>query len=148
MATTSPTRIDDELYASAKAAGEVMSRSAAQQIAHWARIGREIETGTSSHREIARVLAGTTSYDDLGSRDQAVVRARWSERMTGLRESLDLAEELAAEGVSYSELDSRGNVVQHGPGAAATPRPAAKRQPRKATSKPAAPARKASRKTA
>lgn len=120
MATTSPTRIDDELYASAKAAGEVMSRSAAQQIAHWARIGREIETGTSSHREIARVLAGTTSYDGLSSHDQAVVRARWSERMTGLRESLDLAEELTAAGVAYSELDAKGKVVHREPAAAPT----------------------------
>jgi hypothetical protein len=137
MATTSPTRIDDELYASAKAAGEVMSRSAAQQIAHWARIGREIETGTSSHREIARVLAGQSSYDDLGSRDQAVVRARWSERMTGLRESLDLAAEFAAEGVSYSELDAQGNVVQQGASELPMTRPTAKRQPRKAPRKSA-----------
>ena len=37
MATTSPTRIDDDLFASAKAVGEVMSRSASQQVSHWAR---------------------------------------------------------------------------------------------------------------
>lgn len=129
MATTSPTRIDDELYASAKAAGEVMSRSAAQQIAHWARIGREIETGTSSHREIARVLAGKTSYDSLSSHDQAVVRARWSERMTGLRESLDLAEELEAAGLGYSELDAKGTVVRRGP--AALPTAKGRKAPRK-----------------
>ena len=131
MATTSPTRIDDELYASAKAAGEVMSRSAAQQIAHWARIGREIESGTSSHREIARVLSGRTDYDALDARDQAVVRARWSERMSNLRESLDLAAEFEADGVSYSELDASGDVVQRG-----GPQPVAKptrarRAPRK-----------------
>jgi len=49
MATTSPTRVDDDLYASAKLVGEVMSRSAAQQLARWARIGRELEaSGTVS----------------------------------------------------------------------------------------------------
>lgn len=37
MTTTTPTRIDDDLYAAAKAAGKTMSRSAAQQIAHWTR---------------------------------------------------------------------------------------------------------------
>ncbi len=56
MATTSPTRIDDDLYASAKLAGDVQSRSASQQLAHWARIGREIEASASvSHHQIAEV---------------------------------------------------------------------------------------------
>src|SRR4051812_49937541 len=115
MATTSPTRIDDELYSSAKAAGEVMSRSAAQQIAHWARIGREVEAGSAAARDIARVLDGTGDYDALGSRDQAVVRAEWLERMTVLRDGLDLQREFRRAGVDYSEADADGNVVRRGP---------------------------------
>src|SRR5437870_4081633 len=85
------------------------SRSAAQQIAHWARIGREVEAGSASHREIAAVLAGASSYDGLTSRDQALVRAEWAERMTALREGLDLANELGGAGLGYSELDDSGN---------------------------------------
>lgn len=38
-----PTRIEHDLYDGAKTVGSTMSRSAAQQINHWARIGREIE---------------------------------------------------------------------------------------------------------
>lgn len=113
MATTSPTRIDDELYASAKLVGTVMSRSAAQQIAHWARIGREIEgSDTVSHRAIAEVLAARRDYDRLTVREQAVVRAEWAERMDARREGLDLAQEFAGQGRSYVELDSDGAVVR------------------------------------
>lgn len=145
MATTSPTRIDDELYASAKLAGSVQSRSAAQQIAHWARIGREIEASASiSHREIAAVLAGSRSYDDLGPKEQAVVRAEWSARMDEARAGLDLAEDFARAGRSWVELDARGRVVERGGAAsraasAPTARPPAppRRRTAAATSEPA-----------
>jgi hypothetical protein len=126
VATTSPARIDDELYASAKLAGSVQSRSASQQVAHWARIGREIEASASiSHREIAAVLAGSRSYDDLGPKEQAVVRAEWAARMDAAREELDLAAELARTGRSWVELDERGRVVERG-GRPARPKAAAK----------------------
>jgi ParD-like antitoxin of type II bacterial toxin-antitoxin system len=113
MATTSPTRIDDDLYASAKVVGAVMSRSAAQQIAHWARIGRELEAADSvSHRDIARVLAGARSYDDLGVREQALLRAEWAERIAARIADLDLSREFAVEGRSYMELDEDGAIRQ------------------------------------
>lgn len=112
MATTSPARIDDELYASAKLAGDVQSRSASQQVAHWARIGREIEASASiSHRDIAEVLSGSRSYDTLGAKEQAVVRAEWAGRMDRLRGELNLAEEFAAAARGWVELDDAGRVV-------------------------------------
>lgn len=112
MATTSPARIDDDLYASAKLVGEVQSRSASQQVAHWARIGREIEASTAiSYKEIAEVLGGSRSYDALGLRDQAIVRAEWSTRMDALRRELNFAQEFEATGRSWVELDDDGNVV-------------------------------------
>jgi ParD-like antitoxin of type II bacterial toxin-antitoxin system len=135
MATTSPTRIDDELYASAKAAGEVMSRSAAQQIAHWARIGREVEAGSVAQRDIARVLAGAGDYDALAREDQAVVRAEWAERITALREGLDFEREFRRAGAAYSELDARGGVIRRAPAKKA----AAKKPAKKAPTKKAAP---------
>lgn len=82
MGPTSPTRIDDELYASAKVVGQLMSRSAAQQMAHWARIGRELEAaGSVSHGDVAEVLAARQEYDTLTTHEQTVVRAEWAERM-------------------------------------------------------------------
>ncbi len=127
MATTSPARIDDDLYASAKLAGEAQSRSASQQVAHWARIGREIEaSGALSLRDINEVLAGSRSYDGLSAKEQAIVRAEWSARMDEVRSSLDLADELAAEGRRWVELDADGAVVER-----SEPAPARKRQTRR-----------------
>ena len=115
MTTTSPIRIDDDLYASAKIAGAVQSRSASQQVAHWARLGREIEASSHiSHREIAEVLTGSRSYDALDAKAQAVVRAGWSARMASMRDELDLAEQFAEQGRSWVELDDDGNLVWGG----------------------------------
>ena len=114
MGTTSPTRIDDELYASAKAVGPLMSRSAAQQIAHWARVGREIEASESvSQRDIANVLSARLNYDELNSYEQAIVRAEWAQRMEARREGLDLAQEFAEVGRSYVELDAHPRPLPH-----------------------------------
>jgi hypothetical protein len=113
MATTSPTRIDDELYASAKAVGALMSRSASQQIAHWARIGRELEAGGSvSLRSIARALDGQAEYDDLNAHEQAIVRTDWAERMADRMAELDFDHEFTEAGEPFSELDEHGRGVR------------------------------------
>ena len=136
MATTSPARIDDDLYASAKLAGSVQSRSASQQVAHWARIGREIEASSSiSPKEIVAALAGSKSYDSLDAKEQAVVRAEWSARMDELRGSLDLAAQFAESGRTWVEIDDKGRVARRG----GATKPAA----RKPVAKKATPARKA-----
>ena len=136
MATTSPARIDDELYASAKLAGSVQSRSASQQVAHWARIGREIEASSSiSHKEIAAVLAGSRSYDGLDPKEQAVVRAEWSARMDEARAELDLAKDFARAGRTWVELDEKGRVVERS-------RPAETRAAKKPAAKKSAAAKK------
>jgi hypothetical protein len=130
MAGTAPTRIDEDVATAAKAAGELLSRSAAQQVNHWARIGRELEASKSvSQREVAQVLGGRSSYDALNVREQAVVRAEWNERMTALREGLDLAAEFSAAGQDWVEADKDGKVVER------SPQPAArKRAPRRRAS--------------
>jgi hypothetical protein len=112
---SAPTRIDEDLFAAAKSAGEVLSRSAAQQINHWARIGRELEASPAvSARDIAAVLSGRAPYDDLPTREQAIVRAEWAERMAALRADLDLEEELTAAGDTWVEADAQGQTVERG----------------------------------
>jgi ParD-like antitoxin of type II bacterial toxin-antitoxin system len=114
MTHTTPIRIDDELYASAKLVGRLMHRSAAQQLAHWARLGREIEASEGvSHRSIALVVAGSQDYDLLSPQEQAVVRAEWAEQMDARREGLDLAASFAESGKPYVGLDAEGRVVRH-----------------------------------
>lgn len=93
-----------------------MSRSAAQQLAHWARIGRELEASDSvSHRDIAQVLTGRQEYDALNPREQAIVRAEWAERLRTRLGEADLARTFAERGQSYVELDGKGEVVRREP---------------------------------
>lgn len=116
MPSTSPARIDDDLYASARLAGMVQSRSASQQVVHWARIGRELEaSGSISSKEIAEVLAGTRSYDALDAKGQALVRAEWSTLMDERRSALDLAVSFRESGRTWVELDDEGSVVERSP---------------------------------
>lgn len=116
MASTVPTRIDGELHSSAALVGDVMSRSATQQLNHWARIGREIEAAASvSQHEVAEVLSGRREYDRLNADEQAVVRAEWAERLNARIDALDLGSEFAREGLAYAELDDEGQVVVREP---------------------------------
>ncbi len=113
-----PTRVDGALFEAAKTTGSVHSRSAAQQINHWARIGCEFEASSRvSHRDIERVLAGNGSYDALVERGQAVVRATWDERIADNTAGLDLETEFTASGRAWSEADEVGDVRLRGDGA-------------------------------
>ena len=117
--TAMPTRIEGDLFDAAKAVGAEMSRSAAQQINHWARIGRELEAAQGlSHRDIAAVLAGRSTYDSLEAREQAVVRAAWDERIAAARDDLDFEAEFIAAGETWVEADAEGRTVVREPGAA------------------------------
>ena len=116
--STTPTRFDSALFASAKAAGGRAHRSAAQQLAHWARLGQELEAAAGlSQRDIDRVLAGQLSYDQIGDREQAAVRTAWREQVEEDIVALGLRARFEAEGrTRWSEADSDGRVrVHHAP---------------------------------
>lgn len=109
---TTPTRFDAGLFEAAKVAGDRSHRSAAQQLAHWARLGQELEaSGSISTRDVQRALAGQIGYDELGERDQAAVRAAWREEIDRRIVSLDLRSEFAAEGrTEIAVADPDGTV--------------------------------------
>jgi hypothetical protein len=114
MPSTMPLRVGDDLLASAKLAADASGRSAAQQIGYWAKLGRELErSGSVSVREIAEVLAGSRSYDDLDPKAQAAVRAEWDAGIEARRVALNLAERFAAEGRSWVEAGPEGTTVRH-----------------------------------
>lgn len=109
-----PTRLPADVYESALAAASVSSRTVPQQIAHWARIGRELEMSPGvNHSAIARVLVGSGSYDSLSEQEQAIVREEWANRINAQRDTLNYAAQFAADGDSYSEVDEHGNVIVH-----------------------------------
>ncbi len=113
---TMPTRIDGDLFEAARAAGELHSRSAAQQIGHWARLGRELEASPAvTHDAIERVLSGQVPYDALNGPEQAVARVEWESRIEERLSRLNLEERLREAGSSWAEADDDGNVVVRDP---------------------------------
>lgn len=112
--SSQPTRLPADVYEAAVAAAHVTSRTVPQQIAHWARIGRELEMSPRvNHRAIVRVLAGAGSYDALDEHEQSIVREEWAGRVAVLRGALNYEAEFASAGESYSEADENGDVVVH-----------------------------------
>ncbi len=113
---TMPTRIDGELFEAARTAGETESRSAAQQLDHWARIGRELETSPIvAHASIDRVLRGQAPYDSIPDEAQAVVRVLWEEEIGARIAKLDFTERLKNAGRAWAEADEDGNPVVRAP---------------------------------
>lgn len=113
MATTSPTRIDDDIFEAARVVGGVMNRSASQQVTHWARIGRELEASPNvSHREVIEVLKGERHYDSVGYQEQAIIRAEWGELADRRIARLNLVTIFEAANQSYVELDDDGQVMR------------------------------------
>ena len=114
MTSSTPVRIDEGVFAAAQAVGPAMSRSAAQQVAHWARIGMEVESASDVDlAAIIRVLAEGEGYDALTGDEQAVVRAEWSERIRAATEALRLDAVFAAEGRAWVELGDDGELIHH-----------------------------------
>lgn len=111
MATNSPMRLDADLTDAARATAGAMSRSLSQQIAHWARIGRELERSPGvTVPAVQAVLEGRGGYDQLNVQEQAIVRANWAEGIDAARKGLRLDRILAAQGREVVELGATGEV--------------------------------------
>jgi len=116
IAQTTPTRFESDLFEAARAKGARVSRSAAQQLAHWARIGRAIESAPEvNQRLIERVLAGQAQYDGLNAEEKSVARAVWDQRIANRIENLDLTPMLANRHGGWVEADAAGNLIEHFP---------------------------------
>lgn len=130
MPTSSPLRSDEDVFESAKQAGKILSRSAAQQVNHWARIGREIESAQGLRvADITNVLAGDQPYSSLPGREQAVVRAAWEDNIAALRAGLNLEDEFTAAGTLWDEALPDGRIVRRS-ATTQKPNPVRRRSPR------------------
>lgn len=127
-----PIRLETEITDAARDEAARMSRSLAQQVSHWARIGRELERSREiSADDIRRVLDGAGDYDRLSAKAQAVVRAVWSGRIDSLRSGLRLDKSYAESAYRYAELDEHGDVVVREPSPKKSPVIARVRKTRK-----------------
>ncbi|GAA1075991.1 MULTISPECIES: TA system antitoxin ParD family protein [Tsukamurella] len=111
-----PTRIADDVFESARIEGERDGRSTAEQVNHWARIGREVSIHESAARSrVEATLAGKLSADDL---DDAEARVYNAELRVAIRERLstiDFTATLAQRGIVTVSLDDEGRMVEHHP---------------------------------
>lgn len=115
-AKTTPTRIDTELLDAAREAGEQESRSATQQVAHWARLGRAVSSRhTNQRRRVEAALEGTLPLSQLSAEEREVVNAEHSVAIREQAQVMSFGARLAAEGVTTVALDDGGRLVEHHP---------------------------------
>lgn len=110
------TRVAADLFEAAAAEGARQSRSAKQQLDHWARVGRAVSTQhTASRRRVEAALAGTIDVDALNTEEGVVFNA---EIAAAVEESLartDYGAVLATRGITTVALDDQGRIVEHRP---------------------------------
>lgn len=103
------------LAVQAQTSGKLASRSAAQQIDYWARIGRDIDEAPAiNRRDIDRVLSGDQPYGILSEREQAIIRAQWKQDVERHITDLDFEAEFAARGREWVDADASGKLIQRG----------------------------------
>ncbi|CAJ1502733.1 TA system antitoxin ParD family protein [[Mycobacterium] burgundiense] len=110
------TRVAADLMDSAAAEGARQSRSAKQQLDHWARIGRAVAgQHSAARRKVEAALAGGLELSELSPEEGAVFNA---EITAAIEESLadtDYGALLTARGITTVALDESGQIVAHRP---------------------------------
>ncbi|BBY30273.1 TA system antitoxin ParD family protein [Mycolicibacterium sediminis] len=110
------TRVAADLVESATVEGARQSRSAKQQLDHWARVGRAVSSHqTASRRRVEAALAGTLKLtaldDDEGIVFGAEITAAIEERLA----TTNYGDVLAARGITMVALDDDGRIVEYWP---------------------------------
>ncbi|BDY31924.1 TA system antitoxin ParD family protein [Mycolicibacterium mageritense] len=115
------TRFAADLMDSAAAEGARQSRSAKQQLDHWARVGRAVSSRQSAaRRKVEAALAGDTPLRDLTVEEGVVFNAEISAAIEENLARADYGTTLAARGVTTVALDDNGEIVQYRPDGSTT----------------------------
>lgn len=111
------TRFAADLVDSAAVEGARQSRSAKQQLDHWARVGREVSSQhTASRRRVEAALAGELEVGELRVEEGVVFNA---EIAAAIQENLaesNYGNTLAERGITTVALNDAGEIVEHRPG--------------------------------
>lgn len=111
-----PTRIAPDVYAAAQQAARQQSRSAAQQIDYWVRIGQGLSLlQSASRRRVEAVLAGTLPMRALRPDERLLVNAELDAGVAVKAQSTPLGAAVAADGVTTVALDEQGRLVEYRP---------------------------------
>ena len=116
MPADRPTRFATDLLESAAVEGKRESRSAKQQLDHWARVGRSVSMHqTAARRRVEAALAGELPLADLTDSERVVANAELDASIQAQAESMSFGDRLAAEGVTTVALDDDGSLVEFRP---------------------------------
>jgi hypothetical protein len=110
------TRFAADLVDSAAAEGARQSRSAKQQLDHWARVGRAVSaTHTASRRRVEAALAGQLATTELTVEEGVVFNAEISAAIEESLARTHYGDVLAAQGITTVALNEAGEIVEHRP---------------------------------
>lgn len=110
------TRFAADLVDSAAAEGARQSRSAKQQLDHWARVGRAVSAHESaSRRRVEAALAGEIPSTELDDAEGVVYNAEVAAAIEERLAVSDYGRVLADRGVTTVALNDAGEIVEHRP---------------------------------
>jgi hypothetical protein len=110
------TRVAADLMESATVEGARQSRSAKQQLDHWARVGRAVSSHQSaSRRRVEAAMAGELGLDELTAEEGVVFNAEISAAIEESLARTDYGDVLAAGGITMVALNDAGQIVEYWP---------------------------------
>jgi hypothetical protein len=117
-----PTRVAADLMDAATVEGARESRSAKQQLDHWARVGRAVcAQQTAARLRVEAALAGTLPLAGLSAEEATTFNAEVQARIEeGLR-ATNLGAVLNASGMSTVSLGDDGELIEHRPDGTSAP---------------------------
>jgi ParD-like antitoxin of type II bacterial toxin-antitoxin system len=110
------TRVAADLMDSAASEGARQSRSAKQQLDHWARVGRAVSSQhTTSRRRVEAALAGQLATGELTVEEGVVFNAEISAAIEESLARTNFGAALAGQGITTVALNDAGDIVEHRP---------------------------------
>lgn len=110
------TRVAADLVDSAAAEGARQSRSAKQQLDHWARVGRAVSSQhTASRRRVEAALAGHLATSELTIEEGVVFNAEISAAIEESLARTNYGAALRGQGITTVALNEAGDIVEHRP---------------------------------
>ena len=118
MASTADrvTRVAADLLDSAAVEGARQSRSAKQQLDHWARVGRAVSSQqTAARRRVESALAGDLELRELSVEEGVVFNAELAAAVQEKLAESNYGKLLAERGITTVALNEEDEIVEHRP---------------------------------
>ena len=120
--TDRPTLVAADLMDAASVVGARQSRSAKQQLDHWARVGRAVSAQKlAARRRVEAALAGEFDERELRAEERVVFNAEIDANIAGAARAIGFGEVLTARGVATVALDEQGRLTRYHPDGTTSP---------------------------